>query len=139
MNEPCHIYAPVMSHVWMSHISFARFHFLQGGEHFRMPYLCRSHFAKEPYSSCLLCGKRPGSVLCHTCESIRHMCCSALQYVAVCCSVLQRFASSPACVSCHTCECVCHMCCSELQRFAGCCGVLQRVAVLCSELQYTNV
>ena len=46
-------------------------------------------------------------------------CCSVLQRVAACCSVLQ-------------CDVVC---CSVFQRVAACCSVLQCVAVCCSVLQ----
>ena len=58
-------------------------------------------------------------------------CCSVLllQYVAVCCSVLQCVAV------CFSVLQYAAMCCSVLQCAAVCCGVLQYAAVCCSVLQ----
>ena len=52
-----------------------------------------------------------------------------VQYVAVCCSVLQCVA-----VCCSVLQCVA-VCCSVLQCVAVCCSVLQCVAMCCSVLR----
>jgi len=57
------------------------------------------------------------------------VCCSVLQCVEVCCSVLQCVA---VCCSVMQCDAVC---CSVLQCVAVCCSVLRCVAVCCSVLQ----
>ena len=57
------------------------------------------------------------------------VCCSVLQCVAVCCRVLQCVA-----VCCSVLQCAA-VCCSVLQCVALCCSVLQCVAVCCSVLQ----
>ena len=55
-----------------------------------------------------------------------------LQCVAVCCSVLQRVV-----VCCSVLQCV-EVCCSVLQRVVVCYSLLQCVAVCCSVLQYVT-
>ena len=57
------------------------------------------------------------------------VCCSVLQCAAVCCSVLQCVA-----VCCSVLQCVAE-CCSVLQCVAVCCSVLQCVALCCTVLQ----
>jgi len=53
------------------------------------------------------------------------VCCSVLQYVAVCSSVFQCVPCVPVCSSVFQ---SCALCCSMLQYVTLCCSVLQRVA-----------
>jgi len=77
--------------------------------------------------------KRTRGVGCrHRCVAVR---CDVLQYVAMCCSTLQRVA-----VRCNVLQYVA-MCCSTLQRVECCswcvaCSMLQCFVVNCSMLQY---
>ena len=61
------------------------------------------------------------------------MCCSVLQYVAVCCSMLQCAAHVRGC--CSRCAAVCYAYCSVLQHTAACCIVSHCVAGCCRMLQ----
>jgi len=67
-----------------------------------------------------------------------------LQFVAVCCSVLQCVAvcieqqSKCDVVCCSVLQCVA-VCCGELRRVAVCCSVLQCVAVRCSMVGHVAV
>ena len=70
------------------------------------------------------------------------MCCSVLQCVAVCCSVLLFADDYTWHISLHlpsvfidgTCVSRSYMCCSVLQCVAVCCSVLQCVAVCSSDM-----
>jgi len=63
-------------------------------------------------------------------DAVSCMCCSVLQCVKVCCSVLLEVQ----CDGRRTVVCAA-VCCSVLQCVAVCCSVLQCVAVCCSVLQ----
>jgi len=70
------------------------------------------------------------------------VCCSVLQYVAVCCVAVcdkrtkfhLRFITERSLIRYSVLQCVA-VCCSVLQCVAVCCSVLQCVAVCCSMLQ----
>jgi len=70
-------------------------------------------------------------------NQLTHMCCSALQCVAVCRSAVQCVAVCRSAVQCvavcrSAVQCVA-VCCSVLQCVAVCCSVLQCVAVWCTQ------
>jgi len=113
--------------------------------------VCSSVLQRVAMSKCnrLYCYKIPRRGIYYVYCIPRQMCCSVLQCVAACCSVLQR----PNAISCTviifhvgvyiTCllyraRCVA-VCCSVLQRVGACCSMLQYVAVCCSALQCVAV
>ena len=66
------------------------------------------------------------------------LCCSVLQCVAVCCSVLRKWTQIIRVVCCSVSQCVAVCCTNRLRSYllcvAVCCSVLQCVAVCCSVL-----
>jgi len=67
----------------------------------------------------------------------RAVCCSVLQCVAVCCSVLQMCCSVLQSVALIH-RALLHVCYAVVQCVAACCSVLQRVAACCSMLQFVT-
>ena len=68
-----------------------------------------------------------------------HMCCSVLQCVAVCCSVLQHENRNPITRRRDVPRNLVKICCSVLQHAATRCNTLQHTATHCNTLQHTFV
>ena len=164
MNESWHTYERVVTHiriyVWHTYewsVLADRIEILNSQVHpqFTIPSDCRVdfwEFSHRPFHRiarvCPEFGSKRCVVCCSELQSVAE-CCSVLQCVAVpsnwlkemcsvwkrvaaCCSVLQWIVVLGIWLK-EVCKCVA-ACCNVLQRVAACCSVLQRVAACCSML-----